>query len=88
MCANRGAAVLLPIVLSALGLVVSIITIFIARADVTTVPVAIFRLLSRPGAQSIGTASALSLVLLVLVGAVVVIGERLRGGEHATGSQI
>jgi len=87
----------LPIVLRPLGVAAAFAfavsagefgaTVFIARADVTTVPVAIFRLLSRPGAQSIGTASALSLVLLVLVGAVVVLGERLRG-EHAAGSSI
>lgn len=81
----------LPIVLRPLGVAAAFAfavsagefgaTVFIARADVTTVPVAIFRLLSRPGAQSIGTASALSLVLLVLVGIVVVIGEHLRGDE-------
>lgn len=53
-------------------------TVFIARADVTTVPVAIYRLLSRPGASSVGTAAALSVVLLVIVGAVVVAGESLR----------
>ncbi len=53
-------------------------TVFIARADVTTVPVAIYRLLSRPGAASVGTAAALSLVLLLLVGLVVALGERLR----------
>ena len=53
-------------------------TVFIARADVTTVPVAIYRLLSRPGLASVGTASALSVVLLLLVGAVVVLGESLR----------
>lgn len=81
----------LPIVLRPLGVAAAFAfavsagefgaTVFIARADVTTVPVAIFRLLSRPGAQSIGTASALSLVLLVLVGVVVVLGERLRGEQ-------
>ena len=81
----------LPIVLRPLGVAAAFAfavsagefgaTVFIARADVTTVPVAIFRLLSRPGAASVGTAAALSLVLLVLVGAVVVLGERLRGEE-------
>jgi thiamine transport system permease protein len=81
----------LPIVLRPLGVAAAFAfavsagefgaTVFIARADVTTVPVAIFRLLSRPGAQSIGTAAALSLVLLVIVGVVVVLGERLRGDE-------
>lgn len=84
----------LPIVLRPLGVAAAFAfavsagefgaTVFIARADVTTVPVAIFRLLSRPGAQSVGTAAALSLVLMALVGAVVVLGERLRG-EHGSG---
>jgi thiamine transport system permease protein len=58
-------------------------TVFIARADVTTVPVAIYRLLSRPGAASVGTAAALSVVLLVIVGTTVVLGERLRRGQTA-----
>lgn len=84
----------LPIVLRPLGVAAAFAfavsagefgaTVFIARADVTTVPVAIYRLLSRPGAASVGTASALSLVLLLLVGGVVVLGERLRG-EEASG---
>ena len=84
----------LPIVLRPLGVAAAFAfavsagefgaTVFIARADVTTVPVAIFRLLSRPGAQSVGTAAALSLVLMVVVGVVVVLGERLRG-EHGSG---
>jgi K(+)-stimulated pyrophosphate-energized sodium pump len=42
--ANRGAAVLLPIVLSAIGLVVSIITIFIARALKNMNPATVLRL--------------------------------------------
>ncbi len=42
--ANRGAAVLLPIVLSAIGLVVSIITIFIARALKNMDPATVLRL--------------------------------------------
>lgn len=59
-------------------------TIFIARADVTTVPVAIVRLLGQPGLASSATAAALAVVLLVLVGTVVALGERLRGDEQAT----
>jgi K(+)-stimulated pyrophosphate-energized sodium pump len=42
--ANRGAAIILPIVLSALGLVVSIITIFIARALKNMNPATVLRL--------------------------------------------
>lgn len=60
-------------------------TVFIARADVTTVPVAIYRLLTRPGLASVGTAAALSVVLLVLVGAVVVAGETLRRDGDGSG---
>jgi K(+)-stimulated pyrophosphate-energized sodium pump len=44
VAANRGAAVILPIVLSALGLVVSIITIFIARALKHMNPATVLRL--------------------------------------------
>jgi thiamine transport system permease protein len=52
-------------------------TVFIARADAPTVPVAIFRSLSQPGALNVGQAMALSTVLLVLTGAVVLVVDRL-----------
>ena len=51
-------------------------TVFVARADRPTVPVAIFRFLGRPGAENVGTAMALCVVLMALVAAVAVISER------------
>ncbi|MFP5321795.1 MAG: ABC transporter permease [Acidimicrobiia bacterium] len=56
-------------------------TVFIARADAPTVPVAIFRALAQPGALNVGQAMALSTVLLVLTTAVVLVVDRL-GGER------
>lgn len=52
-------------------------TVFIARADAPTVPVAIFRALSRPGALNVGQAMALSTVLLVLTASVMLVVDRL-----------
>jgi thiamine transport system permease protein len=40
--------------------------LFLARADWPTLPVAIFRFLSRPGAENVGQAMALSVVLMAL----------------------
>jgi thiamine transport system permease protein len=51
-------------------------TVFVARADWPTVPVAIFRFLGRPGADNVGTAMALSVVLMGLVIVVAVVSER------------
>ena len=45
-------------------------TAFVVRADSPTVPVAIARLLSQPGASSIGQASALAVILLALTSGV------------------
>ncbi|HSL59090.1 MAG TPA: iron ABC transporter permease [Acidimicrobiales bacterium] len=53
-------------------------TVFLARAQEPTVPVAILRLLGRPGAESLGTATALSVVLLVLTAASFLVIGRLR----------
>lgn len=53
-------------------------TTVIARADTPTVPVAIDRLLSRPGARSAGQAFALSVVLMLVTAAVVLVVD-LRG---------
>ncbi len=52
-------------------------TVFIARPESTTVPLAILRLLSQPGASSFGQAMVLSVVLLVLVLGVVLGVSRL-----------
>lgn len=56
-------------------------TAFLARADRPTVPVAIARLLGQPGAASIGQASALAVILLVVTG-----GAALAIGRGRIGS--
>ena len=53
-------------------------TSFLARASTPTVPVQIGRLLSRPGEANIGQAAALSVVLVLVTGLVVLATERLR----------
>ncbi len=58
-------------------------TAFIARPDTPTVPVAIFRLLSQPGAGSFGQAMALSTILMVLTTIAVLLIERLRPSREA-----
>jgi thiamine transport system permease protein len=55
-------------------------TLFIARPDTVTVPVAIFRLLGQPGAANFATAMALAVVLMALTATAVLLIERLRGG--------
>jgi len=56
-------------------------TAFLARADSPTIPVAIARLLGQPGSASIGQASALAVILMVLTaGAALAIG-RVRIGS-------
>ena len=59
-------------------------TVFIARADTPTVPVAIFRALSQPGAVSVGQAMALSTILLTLTAVVMLVVDRL-GDERVGG---
>lgn len=58
-------------------------TAFIARPDNPTVPVAIFRLLARPGEAAFGQAMALSVILMLMVGAAVLLIERLRIGSFS-----
>jgi len=53
-------------------------TSFLARPDTPTLPVVIFRLIGRPGADSYGAALAASVVLAVLTAGVVALCERLR----------
>jgi thiamine transport system permease protein len=53
-------------------------TVFLARPDRPTVPVAIFRALGRPGAQNFGQAMALSTLLMVLTIGVLLLVDRLR----------
>jgi len=53
-------------------------TVFLARPDLPTVPVAINRLLGQPGALNVGQAMALSTVLMVITATAMVVIERLR----------
>jgi thiamine transport system permease protein len=55
-------------------------TLFIARPDTVTIPLAIYRLLGQPGAANFATAMALAVVLMVLTSTAVLLIERLRGG--------
>ena len=61
-------------------------TTVIARADAPTVPVAIDRLLGRPGVLNTGQAFALSTVLLVLTAASVLAVDRVRTDRVRTGA--
>ena len=54
-------------------------TLFIARPDTPTLPVAIYRLLGLPGATTFAQAMALSTILLLLTAVSVLLIERLRG---------
>jgi thiamine transport system permease protein len=56
-------------------------TTFIVRPNVTTLPVAIFRLISRPGAVPFGMAMAMSVVLMVVTGLIMLFVERFRAGD-------
>jgi thiamine transport system permease protein len=54
-------------------------TLFIARPDTPTLPIAIYRLLGLPGATTFAQAMALSTILLLLTAVAVLLIERLRG---------
>ncbi len=56
-------------------------TVFVARAELPTVPVAIFRALGRPGAANFGQAMALSTILMVVTASALLLIDRLRVGE-------
>jgi thiamine transport system permease protein len=56
-------------------------TSFLARADSVTLPVLIGRLLSRPGEEGVGVASALSVLLVVVTAVVLLATERFRREE-------
>ena len=53
-------------------------TLFVARPDSPTIPIAISRFLARPGALNIGQAMAMSTVLMVVTGVVVLAIEHLQ----------
>jgi thiamine transport system permease protein len=56
-------------------------TAFIARPDRPTLPIAIFRFLGQPGAANFGRAMAMSVVLMVVTGTVVLAIDRFRVGH-------
>jgi thiamine transport system permease protein len=56
-------------------------TSFLSRPDHMTLPVAIGRLISRPGAQSYGMAMASSVLLAAMTVIVMSVAERLRPPE-------
>lgn len=53
-------------------------TTFVARPDRPTLPTAIYRLLGRPGIESIGMAFAAAVVLAVMTAAIMMVSERMR----------
>ncbi|RZV40846.1 MAG: iron ABC transporter permease [Acidimicrobiia bacterium] len=53
-------------------------TSFIARPDTPTLPIAIIRLLGRPGALNFGQAMAMSTILMAVTAAVVLLVDRMR----------
>jgi thiamine transport system permease protein len=54
-------------------------TVFVARADRPTLPVAIFRFLGRPGAENVGQAMALCVVLMALTAIGALVADRILG---------
>jgi thiamine transport system permease protein len=55
-------------------------TLFIARPDAPTMPLAIFRLLSQPGALAFGQAMAMSVLLMAVTALAVLLIDRFRSG--------
>jgi thiamine transport system permease protein len=56
-------------------------TVFLARGQVPTMPVAIFRLLGRPGAANLGQAMALATILMLVTATAIALIDRLRVGQ-------
>ena len=59
-------------------------TLFIARPDTPTLPIAIDRFLTRPGALNVGQSLALATILMVLSATVIVAIERIRVRDLGT----
>ncbi len=57
-------------------------TVFVARAEQPTLPVAIFRFLGRPGAENQGLAAALAVVLAGVTVCAALAAERVAGGRE------
>ncbi len=83
----------LPLVLRPLGVAAGLAfavalgefgaTVFLARSDHPTLPVAIFRFLGRPGAENQGTAAALAVLLMGVTALAVIAAERLAARRGA-----
>ena len=56
-------------------------TVFVARAEQPTLPVAIFRFLGRPGAENQGVAAALAVVLAGIAVCAALAAERVADGR-------
>ncbi len=56
-------------------------TLFVARPDTPTVPIAIQRFLARPGELNVGQAFAMATVLMALTAAVILLVERARARD-------
>ncbi|MEZ5239521.1 MAG: ABC transporter permease subunit, partial [Microthrixaceae bacterium] len=61
-------------------------TVFVARRSAPTVPVAIERLLSRPGQSGMGQAMALSVLLALLCAGVLWVVDRVGAGRAGGGA--
>jgi len=59
-------------------------TLFIVRPETTTVPIAIYRYLARPGATNVAQAFTLATILMLVTGAIAFAGDRVqtRTGRH------
>jgi thiamine transport system permease protein len=59
-------------------------TLFIVRPETTTVPIAIYRYLARPGATNLAEAYTLATVLMVVTASIAFAGDRVRtrAGRH------
>jgi thiamine transport system permease protein len=55
-------------------------SVFVARPDVPTLPVAIYRFISQPGASQYGQAMAMSCILMAVTTAAFLLLEKLRSG--------
>src|SRR5690625_1653313 len=56
-------------------------TVFVAQAQFPTMPVAIYRLLGRPGVANFGQAMAMSTILMVVTASALLVIDRLRVGQ-------
>ncbi|MCI0478612.1 MAG: hypothetical protein L0Y55_20415, partial [Anaerolineales bacterium] len=56
-------------------------TTLIARPEMPTIPIAIYRFLGQPGLINFGQALALSTILMVVSAAGIIVIEQLRVGE-------